>query len=70
MMIQLGRIVIHHLLRILHRVRAVQVRSGLIRLFFWVFIGEEVFDLSFTRRSRVDGEARGELSVGADLDRV
>ena len=71
MIIHFRRVVLHYLLRVLHRVLSMQFRRlTLIRLLFWVLINEQIFDLSFPRRCLVDSETGSKLSMRADLDRV
>ena len=69
--IQLRSLLIHHNLRILHRIDAPQARRIRIdRLLVGMAIDEQVADCAGARRTLVDGEARRELLVLADLDGV
>ena len=81
MLIQLRRILVHHLLGRLHRILVLQSRrpflvvillffDSMLLLLFWMLVDEEILDGSFSGRSLVDGKARGEFFVRADLDCV
>ena len=61
MIIQLGGVLFHDLLRLLHRVLTVQLRPCLVRLLVWMVVDEEIFYLAGYCSALVDGEARGEL---------
>jgi hypothetical protein len=73
MMIKLGRILVHDLLRKIHRVLPLRRRH--IRLIVLQFrrvrlrlVRKQVHDSAFARRALVDSEAGAEVAVGADLD--
>lgn len=68
--VQLRRVLVHDLLRLMHRVLAVEGGPVRIRLLVGVLVDEEVLDAALARHALVHGKAGGEFAVGADLDRV
>ena len=68
--VQLGCVIFHDLLRLLHGALVAKLGPPLVCLLLWVLIDEEVFNLASTRRSLVDSKARSKLSVGTYLYRI
>lgn len=68
--IQLRRILLHNLLRILRRILVMQGRTLLILLLLGMIVNKQVFNFALPSGGLVHGEGRGELLVRADLDGV
>ena len=74
--IQFRRILLHDLLRNLHRILPVEMArpDWLLRVLLHVLFGwtlyKQVLYIARARRALVDGESRGELLVSADLNCV
>jgi hypothetical protein len=68
MIIQLRRILLHDLLRLIHRIHTLQRRH--LTLLLGVLVLEEILNFTLPRRSLVDLEAGSKFPVRADLDRV
>ncbi len=72
MVIQFRRVLIHHLLRMLHRFHAMQLRTVLAPhlLLLGMPIHEQVLDGPGPRRSLIHGEAGGEFLMLPQLDGI
>ncbi|MAD81521.1 MAG: hypothetical protein CL912_01030 [Deltaproteobacteria bacterium] len=71
MVVEFGGVLIHDMLGILHSIGALDTwRRRINLLFFWMRINEEVFDGPIPGRSLINGKARGELVMGANLNGI
>lgn len=70
MVIQLGGLRVHNMLRRLHSIHPMQFRSRLIRLFVRMFVHKQIFDLTRPRSSLVDSKGGSEFAVSTDLNSV
>jgi len=67
MVVQLRRVTVHDLLRILKSIGAMKLRSVLVQLFIGMIINVEIFDIAFPSYALVELEARSKLFVSTNL---